>query len=88
MLEIKRLASLFCVCEFSLIPNDCNSLALELAAYACNDQLSTVYRKSNVGNTQDQLSYLNIPFNFLIFLFLFFTLGDRKKSNMKHSDIF
>jgi hypothetical protein len=36
VLEIKRLASVFCVCEFSLIPNGCNSLALELTAYACN----------------------------------------------------
>jgi hypothetical protein len=26
------IASLFCVCEFSLIPNGCNSLTLELAA--------------------------------------------------------
>jgi hypothetical protein len=34
--EINKLASLFCICEFSSIPPGCNVLALELAAYACN----------------------------------------------------
>ncbi|GMY32307.1 hypothetical protein FCV25MIE_27549, partial [Fagus crenata] len=36
VLEINRLASLFCICKFTSIPPRCNVLALELATYACN----------------------------------------------------